>query len=310
VLPKGRFWTQRILGAELRRHPPDVFFSPVTQLPRGLGCPAAATVHDLAFLDYGEHFTMRARLLARMQARHAVRSARLLIADSEATRADLVRHYQVASERIRVVYPGCAPRFGAVPAAGEVEALRSKLGLLNPFVLYVGRLQPRKNLPGLISAFEQLCRDHPDLPHDLVIAGGKGWLYESIFAAAMQSPVAKRIRFAGFVSAEDLPVLYAAAEVLALVSLWEGFGFPVIEAMAAGTPVLTSDRSSLPEVAADAAVLVNPEDASAIAAGLHRLITDTALRETLIARGRVRAAAFTWDRSASQLRDALETIGV
>lgn len=308
VLPRGRFWTQRILGRELRREPPDVFFSPVMQLPWGAGCASVATVHDLAFLDYGEHFTRRARWTARLQARHAVGSARMLIADSGATRADLLRHYRVPAECVRVVYPGCARRFFARPSAGRVQALRDRLGLGNPFVLYVGRLQPRKNLARLIAAFELLCGEHPDLGHDLVIAGGKGWMYEGIFSAAARSRAAGRIRFVGFVPAEELPALYAAADALALVSLWEGFGLPVLEAMAAGTPVLTSDRSSLPEVAGDAAVLVDPEDTGAIASGLYRVLADGTLRESLVAKGRARAGTFTWERSAGQLLDAVATI--
>ncbi len=300
VLPPGRFWTQRILGRELRRHPPDVFFSPVTQLPVCCPCPAIAAVHDLAFFDFGAYFTFRQRQIARWQARHVARNAAHLVADSFATQRDLAQFLGVPASRVTVAHLGCSSRFRRADEAA-IRELRQRHGLPEHFVLYVGRLQPRKNLVRLIEAFARLRARRPDLPHHLLMAGDEGWLQGPIYAAAEASTARAHIRFLGFVPDADLPALISAADLLALVSLWEGFGLPVLEAMACGTAVLTSNCSSLPEVADDAALMTDPYDVPAMADALERLITDEDMRLRLSQRGPVQAARFTWEHTAQSL---------
>jgi glycosyltransferase involved in cell wall biosynthesis len=303
VLPAARFWTQRVLAAELAAQPPAAYVSPLFQLPWRCPCPAVPVAHDFAFLRFPGEFTVRRRLQARAQAWHAVRLATRIVAVSEATAADLQHFHGVDPARVQVCLEAAAPVYRPQPEA-RVAALRQRLGLPPRFVLYLGRLQPRKNLVRLIDAFGRVVARRPDLPHHLILGGGRGWLYETIYQAAQDSPARDRIRFLDFVPEEDLPALYAAAEAMALVSLWEGFGLPVLEAMACGTPVLTSSVSSLPEIAGDAAQLVDPADTVAIASGLEALMGDAERRARLREAGLARAAAFSWTRSAAVLVDA------
>lgn len=298
ILPKGRFWTHRRLAAELQREPPAVFFSPIMQLPWRCPCPSVATVHDLAFIAFADQFPWRKRTLMRMQAYHVARRATHLMADSLSTQSDLERLLKVDTGRITVAQLGCAAQFLQPCSAETLQGVRQWLNLPERFVLYVGRIQPRKNLPRLIEAFARVRERHPDLPHHLILAGAAGWMEQDTYRAAQDSPAREHIRFLGYIPAEDLPALIASADVLALVSLWEGFGLPVIEAMGCGTAVLTSNCSSLPEAAGDAAALADPYDVQAITEALERLCLDEAYRSELERRGRIRAAQFTWERTA------------
>ncbi len=307
ILPRKPFWTQRVLGPELRRRPPSVFLSPVLQLPFRAGCPAIATIHDLAFLHHGEHFTWKRWALARLEIHHAVRSAHRLLAVSEATKNDLIAHFHLPPEKIVVTQEGVSPRFQR-PEENVLRAMRERHSLTTPYIAYVGRLQPRKNIVRLIEAFARLIQQHPEFPHHLVLAGDKGWMYGPIYEAAQASPVKDRIRFLGYVSDEDLPALIGGADALALVSLWEGFGLPVLEAMACGTAVITSDCSSLPEVAGDAAVLVDPYDVADIARALELVVRDDKYRAVLQQRGLAQAARFTWEATARRIMDAVRAI--
>lgn len=303
ALPPGPYWTHRVLAGELRASPPDVFFSPVTQLPLGCPCPSLVSVLDLAVRSHPSYFPWRKRLAMRLQTGHAIRRANHLLAISETTARDLARYYNVPDERVTVAHPGCTEAFfeaaPAPPNSGTIlDALPER------YVLYVGQVQPRKNLLRLMDAYERVCRRHPDLPHDLVLAGGMGWRNDTIYKAARTSPVAHRIHFLDFVPDAQMPALVAGADALALVSLHEGFGLPVLEAMAAGTAVLASDVAALREVAGGAAVLVDPLDIPAMADGLARLLTDPALRTIHEQQGRARAQRFRWERTAEAIADA------
>jgi glycosyltransferase involved in cell wall biosynthesis len=221
-----------------------------------------------------------------------------VIADSAATRDDLVAHYGTPPEKISVLYSGVSRVFQPVRDPAVLAAVRERYGLRSgPFVLGVGTIQPRKNYARLIQALAR----QPDPELSLVIAGGKGWLYDAIFAEVERCGLQGRVIFPGFVADEDLPALYSAARVYAYPSTYEGFGLPLLEAYACGTPVVTSTAACLPEVAGDAALLVPPTDVDALAAALHQAASDEALRARLIARGFERVKAFTWERSARQL---------
>ncbi len=306
VLPRARFWTHRVLAAALREAPPDVFYAPVMERPHACPCPVVATVHDLAFFPFGAHFPFRKRWVLRWQARHTVRRAAHLLADSLATRRDIEQRLHVPAERVTVAYAGCDGAFSETQSADSIAAVRARYRLPGRYLLYVGQLQPRKNLVRLVEAFEQVCARHPGLPHHLVLAGGAGWLAEPLLKRIRKAGLGERIHVTGFVDEAELPALMQGADVLTLVSLWEGFGLPVLEAMAGGTAVLASNCSSLPEVVGEAGLLVDPMDIEAIAAGLERLLTDDAYRARTAAKGPRQAARFTWEATAHLVVSALQ----
>ena len=287
--------------------PLDLFYSPDFVLPpTRRSTRALLTVHDLSFLHYPEHFVPKlVQYLTRVVTRSVARADRVL-ADSEATRADLIAHLGTEPEKVEVLYSGVDPRFCPQPEPGEAERIRARYGIgSRPYVLSVGTVQPRKNYVRLIQAFAQLqtCK----LANlQLLIAGGKGWLYEDILAEAEKH--SDRVRVLGFVEDGDLPALYRGASLFAFPSLYEGFGLPVLEAMACGVPVVCSDVSSLPEVAGDAALLVNPLDANDLAEAMACALEEADLRQGMIARGLAQAARFSWERAARQLVDTFDAL--
>lgn len=305
VLPARKMWTQRALARELRREPPDVLWSAGIQVPLRCPCPVVPTILDLAYYDFGADFPWSFRTRSRALTRMAVAFGAHFIAISEATRQDCLRRFSRPAADYTVAHLGVSPRFVPCADAERRHQVREKYRLHWPFLLYVGTLQPRKNVARLIEAFARARGRNAALQHDLVIAGGKGWMYEGIFAAAQRSPAAKYIRFLDFVPDEDLPVLMGEADALALVSLWEGFGLPVIEAMACGTPAIVSNCSSLPEIAGDAGVLVDPYDIDSIAHAIESLLLDDARRRQLREAGLRRAAQFTWWRAAETILKTL-----
>ncbi len=250
------------------------------------------TVHDLTFLIYPEAAEPRLqRYLARVLPR-SLRRADLVLVDSRATRADVMRLHGVPAERIAVVYPGVGTQFCRLPPAA-VQAVRERLGLPAAFLLFVGTLEPRKNVPRLLEALALL----PDAP-PLVIAGRKGWLYDDIFVAVERLHLQQRVQFLDFVADADLPALYNMAQVFVYPSLYEGFGLPVAEALACGTPVVTTAAGSLPEVTGDAAIIADPHRPASIAAAIQQALHDT---PRLRAAGIRQARRFPWEQSARAL---------
>ncbi len=258
-------------------------------------CPTVVTVHDLSFALFPEFFrganSVYLRLFTRISCRRAVR----IIAVSENTRADVIRLYGVPGERIEAIPHGVDSAFRPRPSA-EVAEFRRARSLPEHFILFVGTLEPRKNLGRLVEAFARVRASANDLR--LVLVGGKGWYYDPIFSAVERLNLQDSVIFAGYVPNSDLPMWYNAADAFAFPSHYEGFGMPVLEAMACGTPTVTSLASSLPEVAGDAALMVPPDDIHALADALYRTLTDTTLRQELRAKGIARAALFTWEETA------------
>ncbi len=267
----------------------DVVHATSAAIPPAGGRPLVATVHDLGFRHHPEAYPPAGRRFHERAARIAVTEAALVLVPSAATARDLADLYGLEPDRVTVT-----PLGAELPGAGLEPARRllGQLGVAGPFLLAVGTLEPRKNLPRLLAAFAAASDELPD--HHLVVAGPVGW---GRALRPADDPV--RVKLAGPVDDAQLHGLYAMADGLAYPSLYEGFGLPVVEAMLHGTPVLTSDRSSLPEVAGGAALLVDPLDEGAIAKGLVRLVDDAALRARLAAAGRARAAGLTWPATAA-----------
>lgn len=304
LLPVRRMWTHRGLARELLRHPPDVLFVPShvvpLLLPPGRLPPTVVTIHDLGYHRYPKAHTRFQRAYLEWSTRWSVAAATEVIAVSRATAADLVRWAGAPADKVSVVYEA-APEL-TVPPPRAREAVRSRYALARPYALYVGTIQPRKNLSRLIEAYARL----PDPGWDLVLAGGRGWLSDALYAQATTSGVAGRVHFPGYIPDSDLPGLLAGATCFCFPSLFEGFGLPVLEAQSLGVPVMTANSSSLPEIAGDAALYVDPTDVDAIAAAMLRLSQDEELRRQLIAAGYENVKRFSWDKAARETLAVLE----
>jgi glycosyltransferase involved in cell wall biosynthesis len=278
--------------------PCDVFHATDHVLPSLRRTATVFTVHDLAFLVHPEtHLRSNRAYLGALMPRY-VATATMVIADSESTRRDVLARYGVAADRVRVVPLGVEPTFAPVAPAQAQARMATRYGLTAPYLLFVGTLEPRKNLHGLIAAYRVLLQRRRDLPL-LVIAGAEGWRYDEVYRLVQREALSSRVRFLGRVADTDLPALYSAAAAFAYPSLYEGFGLPPLEALACGSPVVCSDRSSLPEVVGDAALLGDPTDVGALAGAIERLLDDAPLRHALRQRGLARAARFTWERTAA-----------
>jgi glycosyltransferase involved in cell wall biosynthesis len=290
VIPFARAWTHVRLAAALAAHRPAVTWVPAHTLPFVFPGRAVVTVHDLGFRHFPNAHPPRQRAYLDLTTRTSAARAACIFADSAATAHDLGRFYGTPAERVRVLYPGVD-----APSIGDRAAVRARCGLPARYFLFIGTLQPRKNIARLIAAYTRARAVLGDDAPDLVLAGGKGWLYDPAWAEGVPG-----VHVPGYIDEADKGALLAEAVAFVFPSLYEGFGFPVLEAMACGTPVLCSTTSSLPELAGDAALLADPTDEAAIADGLIRLARDAALRAVLSARGRTRPGLFTWEAAGER----------
>jgi glycosyltransferase involved in cell wall biosynthesis len=317
AIPCPRLWTHARLSLEMLTAPPDVLFVPAHVLPLVHPRCSVVTIHDLGYRHEPQAHRLLDRLYLELSTRYNARAASHVIADSEATRRDLVQLYGTDPQRITVIPLGLDELFQPVADAARLAAVRAKYGIPGDYLLYVGTLQPRKNLVRLIEAWGKICNLQSAICNRLVLAGKKGWLYEEIFATVRKLGLEGQVLFPGYVPEEDLPALLSGATAFVLPSLYEGFGLPVLEAMACGTPVIAANVSSLPEVVGDAGLLVDPLDSEALAAAMRRLIADTdpsptlraGLRADLRQRGLARAKLFSWPRCARETLAVLETAG-
>lgn len=301
VIPFSRLWTHIRLSWEMARHPPDVLFVPAHVLPIVHPQASLVTIHDLGYLYFPETHPWPQRLYLDLSTRWNARVAAHILADSEATKSDLVTHYATPPDKITVAYPGRDDTLAPVRDPTEIEAVRASYGIPGDYFLYVGTLQPRKNLSRIITAFATL-----ESETTLVLAGKRGWLYDDLFTQVRHIGLERRVRFPGYISDKDKAALMSGALAFVFPSLYEGFGLPVIEAQSCGCPVITSTTSSLPEVAGDAALLVDPNDVAAIATAMRCVVADPVLREDLIARGFVNARRFSWKACAQSVLNAVE----
>ena len=277
--------------------------SPVFVPPLRFNGKTVMTVFDLAFVRYPQTKKWTGQLWWRLLGRRGIRKADRVIAISESTRRDLV-NWGIRADKIRVVYP-CIP--ASFKPMVERRAITTTYNLPVPYILFVGTLEPRKNVTTLIRAFA-LAKQRGALPHALVIAGQRGWLYQDIFRTVEQLELKTHVIFLGYVPDDDLPALYSGADLFAYLSWYEGFGLPVLEAMTCGVPVLTSNVSALPEVVGDAGILVAPDDPEQAASEMLRVLTDTELRHELSARGLARAALFSQERFARGILQVYEEV--
>jgi glycosyltransferase involved in cell wall biosynthesis len=274
----------------------DLLHVPGFDAPWLRPCPTVLTVHDLIGALFPQNFPPAAKFYWSRWLPASVRRATHVIADSESTRRDVIRLAGVPGERITVVPLAAGPQYCPVEDAARLAAVRAKYGLPARYLLFVSTIEPRKGLDMLVDAYAQLDERYREV--GLVITGKRGWYAEQLFAQIDRLGLGRRVLFTDYVADEDLPALYSLAEALTFPSRYEGFGLTVLEAMACGCPVICSDVSSLPEVAGDAARLVPPDAAGALAAAISALLADADLRRTMRARGLAQAARFSWDKTA------------
>lgn len=303
----GRWWTIAQVPLFARRAGLDVLH---VQYIAPLVCSArvVTAIHDVSFAVLPETFPLKDRLLLNLFIPLSASSASKVITLSESSKRDLIERFGVASEKIAITPCGVDETMRRVEDPQIISDVLQRYGITPPFILSVGVLQPRKNLPRVMDAFALLRQRYPDLPHCLVIAGKAGWGVEPLKQRVQALRLESAVHFAGYIADEDLPALYSAADLFVYPSLYEGFGLPPLEAMACGTPAVTSNVSSLPEVVGDAALTVNPLDVEVIAGAMEQILTDAHLRRTLTARGLERAREFTWERTARLTLEVYQTM--
>lgn len=290
------------LPIELLTGSSDVFYSPDFVLAPSRARKQVLTVHDLSFKRMPETTVPNLKWYLDGAVPRSVARADLVLADSDATRRDLIELFRTPPDRVQTLYSGYDAMFHPITDETELQRVRAAHKLEKPFLVHVGTIEPRKNIARLIEAYARLPQRREI---DLVIAGGRGWMYDEIEAAPQKFGVSESVRFLGFTPDADLPALYSLAELVAYPSLYEGFGLPVLEAMACGAAVVTSNNSSIPEVAGDAAVMIDAHDTDAIAGAMQRVLDDRKWRAALQEKGIRQARKFSWDKSARELHNVL-----
>lgn len=293
----------------LRRERVDLFHTPHYVLPPLTGVPSVVTIHDCIHLMFPQYLPSRfAWAYARTFMWSAAHRSDRILTVSETSKRDILRFFDVPQEKISVIYNAIDERFWMAPPDEEISRVRDRFQLTNPYILYAGNIKPHKNLERLIEAFNILhTGGFPELK--LLIIGDEISKYATLRRAIHRHQLHRHVRFLGFVPDHTLAALYRLATAFVFPSLYEGFGLPPLEAMASGTPVVTSNVSSLPEVVGDAAVLIDPYDPAAIADGIRRVLTDDGLRKQLVARGCARAREYSWERSVRRVREIYADVG-
>lgn len=295
-------WSQLFLPFHLYTHKkPDLFFAPAHYIPRYCPIPVVVTIHDLAYYYYPDEFLKKDLYKLKNWTAYAVNKAVKIIAVSKTTKKDILRHYSITDERVSVVYNGYEKETQGSPILlSDIDStLQSKL-----YFLYVGTLQPRKNILTFMHAFKTFVTKHPE--YKLVIAGKKGWMYQDVFELRSDLDLRDQIVFTGFVSDNAVNTLYANAQAFVMPSRYEGFGIPILEAMAHGCPVISSTSSSLPEIGGDACFYFDPDNTDELAEKMEFIITDSDQRQVLIEKGKKRITNFSWEACASETLKILE----
>ncbi len=306
IIPFRRLWTVIRLSAEMLQKPVDVLFVPSHILPFFAPKKSFITIHDVAFRHLRKVYSRFQYLLLDRSTRRAVKKAWRILVPSEATKRDLVKFYRCPEEKISVIHHG-APEIAPLQSfpTAEIESLRQQFQLAKSdlFILYIGRLEAKKNLVRLVEAFQRFLIEFPDFK--LILAGKRGVGFDAIWKTVTRLKLQAKVIMPGYITEREKAFLFTLCRFFAFPSLYEGFGLPVLEAFAFRRPVLTSNISSLPEVAGESAYLVNPEKVEEISVGLKRLTSDGILASKLIQRGQEQLKKFSWEKAAQQTHDLL-----
>jgi len=306
--PLARLWREHLLLPQAcRRERIDLLHCPKSAIPFRSPCPVVVTLHDLIPIKHPETEKLAAQVYWRLQIPIAARRSNFIITDSEHARKEIMTDFLVPAERIRAVMLGFNPDMNREPDQSTSRKVSAKYNLPDDYILYVGTIQPRKNLGTLIEAFNLLKQDR-DISHKLVIVGRKGWLYEQLFKRIHELGLDEEILFTGFVPDEELPSIYGRAGVFVYLSLFEGFGLPPLEAMACGIPVITSNTTSLPEVVGNAGITLPPTDVAKVSEALRQIICDKELRTTMRQKGLKQARLFSWEATARETLEIYKTV--
>ncbi|MCG8432308.1 MAG: glycosyltransferase [Candidatus Omnitrophica bacterium] len=295
---KRLIWEQVIVPFRIFRGRISVFHGPAFICHLWKTSPAVITIHDVAYLVYPEKFVSAYRYYLKFWIPRCIRAADKVITVSHSSRKDIIRMLDVPAGKVEVIYNGKVDSFRVICDEALLSSCRRRYGLPKRYILYLGTLEPRKNIRGLVKGYARFRALCPDLDHKLVLGGGRGWMYEDIFTLIEEMGLDDEVRIIGYIPQKDLPLIYNGAQLFVYPSFYEGFGLPVVEAMACGVPVITSNTSSLPEIVGDAGLMVEPVDYGAMAEAMRRVLTDGSMRKRMVERGLLRAEKFTWEKTA------------
>jgi len=308
VFGPKKMWTQFALPIKLTFSSKlDVFFSLGHYGPRFSKVRYCITIFDLSYLHYPNLFNRDDLYQLKSWSSYSIKNSAHIFAISQSTKNDIVHSYGVNPSKVTVTYMGYDEKKFKPQTRAKIAKVKKKYKIEGDYIIFVGTLQPRKNIERLIEAFHKLVRNSKlEIRNfQLIIVGRRGWLYDSIFEKVKKINIEDKVTFTGYVSDSDLPALISGAKAYVLPSLWEGFGIPVIEAQARGTPAVVSNTSSLPEVVGNSAVLVDPENVNSIANGIKKVLTNEELRGDLVKRGYANVKRFSWQKCAQQTLDTL-----
>jgi len=306
-IPSKMLYDHIALPLAVRRDRVDVLFCPKNVVPPLSNCKSVTIVHDLGYMANPTYYAPVDTLYMNLAMRWSIRKSSAIIAVSQNTKADLVSRLGAKAEKIHCIYEAMDENYRLIEDRARLENVRDKYNLPSEFILSVAGLQRRKNLPNLIKAFS-LLRERPEINHKLVMIGAPSWQHSAILSEMRASPVRNEIQWLKFIPEEDLPVIYNLATLFVFPSLYEGFGLPLLEAMACGCPVVCSNTSSLPEIAGDAAILVDPTSIEQLADGIYKVLVDDNLQNDLIKKGLERASCFSWERAAKETLEVFEEV--
>lgn len=314
IIPSKKLWTFTSLPFGIvKERSIDVFFSPTHYIPRFVRVPKVVSIMDLSYIHYPELFLSNDLYKLKNWTEYGVKNSKKIITISEFTKSEIIKYYRVKKENITVAYPSIAERYQKISESKDKinnnSDLINKYKIKNEYILYIGTLQPRKNISRLIGAYYELLKKTTNKKINLVIVGKKGWLYDEMFEKVKSLGLQENVIFLDFIPDEDMSEIYRNAKCFILPSLYEGFGIPVIEAMACGTPTVISNTSSLPEVGGNASMYIDPESRESITNGLIKAISLTQTqRQEYIDNGYKQLKKFSWRKSAQIVLSVLKGI--
>jgi glycosyltransferase involved in cell wall biosynthesis len=311
VLKPKRLWTRIALPLELyrRKDKPDIFFSPTHYIPRFSSVKTVATIFDLSFLHFPEMFQKKDLWQLKSGTKYSIDNAESIVTISEFSKKDIVGQYRIDPKKITVAYPGKNEVYMPVNDQSAIKKTQNKYKTGDSYIIYIGTIQPRKNLKRLIEAFKDVEEAKLVIVGKTIGEGREGWMYEDILDYPKKLGIDDKVLFTGFVNDQDLVLLVNGAKAFIQPSLWEGFGMPVVDAMSCGTPVLVSSASCLPEVVGKAGLTFDPYSVTEIEDKINQILSDNKLREELSRKGLERAREFSWKIMAKKVIDVMEGVG-